>query len=497
MGSEGGGDGIAERLDIVIIGAGLSGINAAHVIRAQLPHRAVTILEARSVVGGTWRFFRYPGFRSDSYMTTFGLGWHPWPHERKIAAAADIAAYLEDAARRDGSLAAVRFRHRVVGCEWRDRDGFWRLDVDADGARKTLAATWVVACTGYYSYDRALDAVIPGIDSFAGVVAHPQWWPRDLDYAGKRVVVIGSGATAFTMIPAMADAVASITMLQRSPSYAVSMPTRSLVDRLLRLLLPAAWAHRLCWCKDLLFEMAVTQFLLSFPALGRLILFRKLRAELPPDVDMATHFNPRYDPFRQRLCMCPDGDFFRALHRGNVDVVTDTIDAVTPRGIRLASGRTLDADIIVTATGLYFEIMNGLAPVVNGVAVDAGSLYTWRGGMIESLPNMGYVLGYVVQSWTPGADVMARLLCRIIRTMEARGATKVVPALERYEGMPCRIAVDASSNYFLKASDRIPKVTNQGPWYGRTHWLRDAWALWFGSVDDGLVYSGGEAKKTA
>ncbi|KAJ6442825.1 flavin-binding monooxygenase [Purpureocillium lavendulum] len=500
MGSAGAAvDDIDEHLDVVILGAGISGINAAHVLRKQLPHRSFTILEARSAAGGTWNFFRYPGFRSDSYMTTFGFRWHPWPHERKIAAAADIARYVEDAARADGTLDKVRFRHRVVACEWRDEDdGFWRLRVDADGVTKVVAANFVLACTGYYSYERALEAPIPGIESFAGAVVHPQFWPEDgLDYVGKKVVVVGSGATAFTIIPAMAESVASITMLQRSPSYAVSMPTRSLADRLLRLVLPAAWAHRVCWWKDIVFEMIATQLLLHFPAIGRWALMRKLKAEIPRDIDVDVHFNPRYDPFRQRLCMCPDGDFFKTLHRDNVEVVTDTVDSVTPGGIRLSSGRVLDADIIVTATGLYFEVLNGMKPLVNGQPVDVGSRYTWRGGMLEGLPNMGYVLGYVVQSWTPGADVMAKLMCRVIRSMEARGATKVVPAIERYKGMPRRIAVDASSNYFVKAADRIPKVTGQAPWYGRTHWLRDAWSLWFGDMDEGLVYSGGGAKKTA
>lgn len=481
---------IAEHLDLVVLGAGLSGINTAHVLREQLPHRRLTILEARSSVGGTWSFFQYPGFRCDSYLTTFGLRWHPWPHEHKIAPAADIAAYLEDAARADGSLGQIRFRHRVTRCEWRDEDHFWRLTVDADGELCVLAANFVLACTGYYSYERALEAAIPGLDAFTGTVAHPQWWPQGLDYAGKRVVVVGSGATAFTMIPAMAADAARITMLQRSPSYAVAMPSRSRFDHLMRAVLPRRWAQTLCWWKDLIAEMASAQFLLHFPGAGRHLLTWAARRALPPDVDVGVHFNPRYNPFQQRLCICPDGDFFKMMHRDNCEIVTDAIDTVTPDGILLRSGRKLPADIIVTATGLYFEILNGMTAVVNGKPVDAGSRYTWRGGMLESLPNMGYVLGYVVQSWTPGADAMTRMLVRVIRRMEQKNATKVVPTLERWKGMPARLAVDANSNYFLKAADRIPKVTGDSPWYGRTHWVRDIWGLWFGSMDDGLIYSG-------
>ncbi|KYK57468.1 flavin-binding monooxygenase [Drechmeria coniospora] len=485
---------ISEHHDIVILGAGLSGINTAHVLREKLPHRKVTILEARSTTGGTWNFFRYPGFRSDSYMSTFGLRWFPWPHDSKMASGPEIAAYLEDAARDDGCLDEIRFRHKVTRCEWRDEDQFWTLDVDADGEEKRFSARFLFACTGYYSYEKALEADIPGIERFQGTVAHPQWWPKDLDYRSKRVVIIGSGATAYTMVPAMADDVASVTMLQRSPSYAVSVPTTSTFDRLLRLLLPAFAANWFIWWKDLGFELLTTQLLLRFPNLGRRALTTQLKQEIPKDVDADVHFNPRYNPFQQRLCMCPDGDFFKAMHRDNVEVVTDVVDTVTADGILLQSGRRLDADIIVTATGLYFQILDGMHPVVNGVPVDPGAQYTWRGGMLESLPNAAFIVAYVTQSWTPGADVMAKMVVRVLRAMESKRATKVVPVLERYKGMPRRIAVDANSNYFLRAADRIPKVTGEGPWYGRTHWMRDIWALWFGSMEDGLVYSG-EAKK--
>lgn len=488
---------IAEHHDLLILGAGLSGINAAHVLREQLPHRKVTILEARSVIGGTWNFFKYPGFRSDSGMSTFGLKWHPWRHRHKMASGPEIASYLEDAARKDGIMDRIRFRHEVTQFEWRDEDQFWRLTVDADGTEKVFAANFVFLCTGYYSYDRAQDAVIPGLDSFAGTVAHPQFWPQDLDYTDKKVVIVGSGATAITMLPVMAEKAAQVTMLQRSPSYVVSIPNKSAADGLLRAVLPGGWADWLCWWKGMGFEIAATRFLVNFPNASRWALTWMAKKQLPADIDVDVHFNPRYNPTEQRLCMCPDGDFFKALHQDNCQVVTDVIETVTPGGVLLKSGRKLDADVIVTATGLYFEIMDGKQPIVNGKPIDGGEHYTWRGGMLEDVPNMGYILGYVVQSWTPGADAMTQLLVKVIKRMEDKEATKVVPTLVRYKGMPRKLAVDASSNYFVRAADRIPKVTGEDPWYGRTHWLRDVWSLWFGSMDDGLVYSAAEGKKDA
>lgn len=488
---------IAEHHDIVILGAGLSGINTAHVLRQQLPNRSVTILEGRSVVGGTWNFFKYPGFRSDSYMTTFGFRWHPWPHAHKIAKAEEIVAYVEDAAKTDGIYDRIRFRNKVLDAEWRDEDGFWRLTVDAEGATKTFSANFVFACTGYYSYEKAMPAMIPGIKEFKGTVAHTQWWPQDLDCSNKRIVLIGSGATAFTILPVLAEKASRITMLQRSPSYVASRPQHSWIDATLRFLLPMQLAHRICWWKDLVLEMFASQFLGNFHKIGRFLLTMGMKTALPAGYDMNTHFNPRYNPFEQRLCLCPDGDFFKAMHRDNTEIVTDVIDTVTEDGILLKSGRKLDADVIITATGLYFQIMNGMAPKVNGQRIEAGDHYTWRGSMLDSLPNMGYVLGYVGQSWTPGADALAKLLVRVIKRMEQKNAVKAMPVLEYQKGMPRKLAVELSSNYFVKAADRIPKTTGEDPWYGRTHWIRDVWTLWFGDIDKGMVFSGvKDTKKT-
>ncbi|RBR23536.1 uncharacterized protein FIESC28_03718 [Fusarium coffeatum] len=485
-----------EHHDIIILGAGLSGINAAHVLNEKLPKRSYTILEAREAIGGTWRFFRYPGFRSDSFMTSFGLPWHPWKHEHKMAQAGEIVEYLEEAVDAAGIRDKIRFNHKMVACEWRTDKQNWRLDVDADGQRKTMIANFVISCVGYYSYDKALQTTIPGIENFGGQVVHPQWWPEDLDYSDKRVVVIGSGATAITIVPSLAEKASMVTQLQRSPSFVISRPTTSNLDFFLRTILPWSWAYWLIYWKDVLMELAATQLLLKFPNFGRRILMGEMRKELPKDVDVNVHFNPSYNPFEQRLCMCPEGDFFKALHKDNCEIVTDTIQTVTKDGILLKSGRKLETDIIVTATGLHFQLFGGIVPSVDGKSIEVGSHYTWRGCMVDSLPNMGFVMGYVTTSWTPGAVLMAKMLTSVIKEMEKKGATSVMPVLDDNDRLkPKKLPVNATSNYFVKAAERMPKVTNEGPWYGRVNLAKDWFAYMSGDVTSGLLYGGGGKKK--
>ncbi|KAI5467465.1 hypothetical protein BGZ63DRAFT_345852 [Mariannaea sp. PMI_226] len=472
-----------EHHDILILGAGLSGINTAHVVRESLPHRSFAILEARPIIGGTWSFFRYPGFRSDSFMTSFGFKWHPWKHKHKMALATEIVDYMEEAVDAAGLREKIRFRHKVVGCEWRTPEQQWRLDVDVDGERQVITANFVFNCLGYYSYDKAFPTVIPGLDTFKGKVVHPQWWPEDLDYSSQKMIVIGSGATAVTIVPSLAEKAGRVTMLQRSPSFVVSRQTSSLIDTCLRVLLPLTWVHWIAWWKDTLHEVFMTQFLLAFPNVGRYFITKFTKEAVPKDLDVNTHFNPSYNPFQQRLCI------------DNVELVTDVIETVTEDGILLKSGKKLSADIIVTATGLYFELFGGLTPLVDGQPVDAGSHYTWRGCMLESLPNMAFVMGYVTQSWTPGADIMARTVVRVIKQMEETSSTSVMPVMEDKERQPKMLAVAATSNYFVKAADRIPKVTGKGVWYGRTNLAVDMWEWMFGSVTKGMLYGRAHDKK--
>ncbi|KAF4457965.1 hypothetical protein F53441_220 [Fusarium austroafricanum] len=485
-----------EHHDILILGAGLSGINTAHVLNQKLPHRSYTIIEAQSAIGGTWRFFRYPGFRSDSFMTSFGLSWHPWRHKHKMAQAGEIVEYLEEAVDAAGLRNKIRLRHKMMACEWRTDEQQWRIEVDADGKRKTFIANFVISCVGYYSYDKAFQTTIPGLKGFGGQVVHPQWWPEGLNYSNKRVVVIGSGATAVTVVPLLAEKAGMVTMLQRSPSFVISRSTSSSLDSYLRYLLPFSLAYWLIYWKDVFLEIFYTQLLLNFPEMGRKVLMDGMQEALPKDIDVNVHFNPSYDPFQQRLCMCPEGDFFKALHRDNCEIVTDTIEAVTKDGILLKSGRKLEADIIVTATGLHFQLFGGATPLVDGQPIDIGSRYCWRGCMVDSLPNMGFVMGYVTTSWTPGADLMAKTLTSVVKEMEKTGSTSVMPVMDAKEkNKPQKLLIGASSNYFVKAADRMPKVTGEGPWYGRSNPVKD-WCAWMlGDVTSGLLYSGGQRKK--
>jgi cation diffusion facilitator CzcD-associated flavoprotein CzcO len=485
-----------EHHDILVLGAGLSGINTAHVLSHKLPHRSYTILEAQSAIGGTWRFFQYPGFRSDSFMTAFGLPWYPWRHKHKMAQAGEIVEYLEEAVDAAGLRDKIRFRHKMLACEWRTDEQHWRIEVDSDGQRKTFIANFVISCVGYYAYDKAFPTTIPGLKGFGGQVVHPQWWPEDLDYSGKRVIVIGSGATAITVVPSLAEKAGMVTMLQRSPSFVISRPTTSSLDSCLKSLLPFSLAYWLIYWKDVFLEVFSTQLLLNFPALGRKVLMGEMQKALPKDIDVNVHFNPRYNPFQQRLCMCPDEDFFKALHQDNCEIVTDTIETVTKDGILLKSGRKLEADIIVTATGLYFQLFGGMTPLVDGQPIEVGSHYAWRGCMVDSVPNMGFVMGYVTTSWTPGADIMAKTLISVIKEMEKTGSTSVMPVLDAKDrSKPQKLPVSATSSYFVKAADRMPKVTDEGPWYGRVNLLKD-WCAWIlGDVTSGLLYSGGQGKK--
>ncbi|KAK5992624.1 FAD-containing monooxygenase EthA [Cladobotryum mycophilum] len=481
--------------DILIIGAGISGINAAHRVREQLPHRKLTILEARSVIGGTWSFWKYPGLRSDSSLRAFGFSWHPWKHAHLIGSGPEIVEYVTEAAQADGTFDKILFRHRVEGAEWSSERQTWRLEVDADGHKKIYDANFIIGCTGYYSYEKALDSPIPGIENFAGKVVHPQWWPEDLDYNNQRVTIIGSGATAYTLLPEMAGKSKSITMLQRSPSYVVSIPRTSSLEWFLSLILPLSWVHGITRCLDISHEVIMTEFFLAAPRFGKWLLTWQTKQEVPKHVDVSVHFNPRYGPIQQRLCMTPDGEFFKALERDNCEIVTDIIETVTEDGILLKSGRKLETDIIITATGMHLQLFDGLAPKVDGKPLNFGKQYSWRGCLIEGLPNFSFLIGYVTTSWTPGVDSMINMIIRVIKQMELEGAASVIPVIEREKIIPHRSPVRANSNYLVKALDRLPLATGKAPFYGRQSLLVDTWALFFGSVKDGLLYGGHGSKK--
>lgn len=493
--------------DIIIIGAGLSGVNSAYRLQTELPGHSFLILESRDSIGGTWGFWKYPGVRSDSAMGVFGLSWYPWPHDTNMGDAHLIRDYIEDAAASRGIDSKIRFGHRVAGMSWSSEEQRWTLSVTAsgldglDGAGKrefSLSAKWVINCGGYYDYEKPLPVVIPGIEKFKGEVVHPQFWGDEIDHAGKEIVVIGSGATAVTLLPALAETAASVTILQRSPSYVFSLDGKDSTITLLRRWLPSRWASTINWWRTMISEIFFVSVLANFPNLGRMLIRYETKKQLPPGLDVDKHFNPRYNPLDQRLCLCPDGNFFEALRKPHCDIVTDTIETVTETGILTTSGRALKADMIVTATGLLMGLLGGLEVTIDGERVSEriAERYCWHSSMLEGIPNTGTVAGYTASTWTPGADAHVRMLIRVIKHMDRVGATSVVPFIdpERRKSFPQKPAVTNSSTYIVSAKDRLPIVADVGPWRNGKSWLADMWQLRFGSVTDGMKYTVPEGK---
>ncbi|KAI1105546.1 FAD/NAD(P)-binding domain-containing protein [Jackrogersella minutella] len=478
-----------EEYDFIIIGAGLSGVDAAYRLKTQLPDCSYTILEAREEIGGTWSFFRFPGVRSDSELTLLGFPWRPWIHEKEMAEAHIIREYIENAARDEGIDGKIRFKHRVTGVSWNSQEERWTVSVLAGDLTKEFKAKFLIACSGYYDYKKPLKADIPGIENFKGVIAHPQFWPEDLDYSDKKVVIIGSGATAITMLPTMAKTASHVTMLQRSPSYVMSLPSLNPVGEWLRKHLPGGIAHTINWWLSLIIEYLFASFNISFPKLARKLVMRGMKDQLPDKIDADIHFNPTYNPFNQRLGLCPDGDFFKALHQDNCDVVTDHIDAITPDGILTKSGTKLEADIIVTATGLHVHLLGGITPIVDEQPIDVGTSYAWRGTMLTGVPNAATVIGYTTTSWTLGADANIKLIIKIWKYMKKIGATSVVPVRPQEGIHPSKPVVAQSSTYFVLAESRLPRITDRSPWYGRRNVVYDYLKLWFGSVTKGLKFN--------
>ncbi|KAK3985058.1 hypothetical protein QBC44DRAFT_335735 [Cladorrhinum sp. PSN332] len=488
-----------QELDIVIIGAGVSGINAAYRLQNELPDRSFTILESRSEMGGTWAFWKYPGIRTDSAMALFGFPWRPWPYESTMAQAKDITNYMEKCAAEEGIDKKIQLRNRVTSANWSTEEQRWTLQVDAtleDGSveKRVIKAWWLMLCSGYYSYDKVQPAAIPGIENFGGQVVHPQFWDEDVGYAGKRVIIIGSGATAVTLLPAMADNAGSLTMLQRSPSFILSLPRKDKTVQKLSRWMPKSWALVINWWQRMFIETAFVKFILTFPNAGRKFLLKQTKAQLPKGFDIGKHFNPRYDPFQQRLCFSPGGDFYKALHKPNVNIVTDIIDAVTEDGILLKSGEKLEADMIITATGLYMALLSNIAIDIDGVSLNdtMNQRYVWNGCMLEGVPNAGLVTGYTAATWTPGADVRTRKLIKVIKHQEKTATAIAKPSIEPLERarLPSKTFFNLTSTYAVTALDRLPLSAGVGVWRMGTNWVVDVWQLMFSSVKTGMAYVG-------
>ncbi|WP_433261948.1 flavin-containing monooxygenase [Actinosynnema sp. CS-041913] len=469
-------------LDVVIVGAGLSGIGAAYRLGAGHPGKSYAILEARDAIGGTWDLFRYPGIRSDSDMFTLGYPFRPWREAASIADGPAILDYIRRTAAEHGIDRRIRFRTRVLGADWSTADQRWTLTL-SDGS--TLTCGFLYTCAGYYDYERGHEPEFPGLASYRGRVVHPQFWPEDLDYAGKRVVVIGSGATAVTIVPSMARAAAHVTMLQRSPTWISPVPGRDRLADRIRALLPADLAHRVVRAKNIAFTTGFYQFCRRFPGAARKLLTGLANRTLKDDHAVREHFTPTYDPWDQRLCAIPDADLFQAVRAGTAAVVTDRIDTFVPEGVRLESGRVLAADVVVTATGLRLLAFGGIEPRVDGAAVDLSGQFVWRGAMVTGIPNFAVCIGYTNASWTLRADLTSRLVCRVLDHMDREGLTSVVPRPDRV--MAREPLLDLASGYIQRSIDAFPRQGDRGPWRVRQNYLLDAVQTLRGDVGDQLA----------
>jgi cation diffusion facilitator CzcD-associated flavoprotein CzcO len=477
-----------EHVDVLIVGAGLSGIGAAHHLQQRCPRKSYAILEAREDIGGTWDLFRYPGIRSDSDMHTLGYRFRPWTDARSIADGPSILRYVRQTARDGGIEPRIRLRHRVTSAEWSSADGRWTVEAERTDTGETVTMTcgFLFMNSGYYRYDQGYTPEFPGLERFSGQVVHPQHWPEDLDYAGKRVVVIGSGATAMTLVPAMAEDAARVTMLQRSPTYVVSMPGEDGLANWLRRYLPDRAVYPIVRWKNVLLQGVSYRLSRRRPELMKKLLRRGVVRALPPGYDVDTHFTPRYNPWDQRLCLVPDADLFRALADGSAEIVTDRIETFTERGVELESGAELEADIVVTATGLNLLFLGGMRIAIDGEEPDMARALTYKGMMLSDLPNFAFTLGYTNASWTLKADLTAEYICRLLNHMDAGGYRVCLPRVSD-PAVTEEPLLDFNSGYVLRSIEQLPKQGSKEPWKLRQNYPLDLRMLRRGPIDDGSM----------
>jgi cation diffusion facilitator CzcD-associated flavoprotein CzcO len=476
-----------EHVDVLIVGAGLSGIGAAYYLQTRCPKKSYAILEGRDTMGGTWDLFRYPGVRSDSDMYTLGFSFRPWRNPKAIADGPSILAYIRDTAQAYGIDQQIRFGHRVRRAEWSSDDLRWTVEAErASGEVVRLTCNFLYMCNGYYDYERGYMPEWPGVEQFIGQIVHPQQWPEKLDYAGKRVVVIGSGATAVTLVPAMAKQAAHVTMLQRSPTYVVSLPSEDATANWLRGHLPPRLAYDLVRWKNVLITLYYYNLMRRQPARMKQNLIELVRAQLGSTYDVDTHFTPRYNPWDQRMCFVPDGDFFNAINAGTVSVVTDQIDTFTSTGICLRSGAELTADIIVTATGLVMKLMSGVQLFVDGRAVELAQTMSYKGMMFSDIPNLAGAIGYTNASWTLKCELISRYVCRLLNFMDQRGYLQCTPR-KTDPAITEEPIVNFTSGYVQRALPSLPSQGSQRPWKLYQNYLLDMITFRLGKVDDGSM----------
>ncbi len=476
-----------EHVDVLIVGAGLSGIGAACHLQANCPGKSYAILEARERTGGTWDLFKYPGIRSDSDMYTLGYSFRPWTQAKSIADGSSILDYVRQTAADHGVAEKIRFNHRVLRAEWSTEDARWTVEAEhGEGETARISCNFLFLCSGYYRYDEGYTPEFPGSEQFAGRIVHPQHWDEDIDYVGKRVVVIGSGATAVTLVPSMAESAAHVTMLQRSPTYIVSLPAEDPVAKLLRRFLPAKASYPIMRWKNVLMTMASFQLSRRRPQAMKALLRKGLERQLPAGYDIDTHFNPSYNPWDQRLCLVPNGDLFESISAGRASVVTDRIERFTETGIKLVSGAELEADVVVTATGLNLVALGGMQFSVDGQDVTLADTMSYKGMMLSGVPNMAFSVGYTNASWTLKCDLTCEYVCRLLNHMDEAALRQCTPH-NRDPRMSERPFIDFSSGYVLRSIDKFPKQGSKAPWKLHQNYPLDILNLRFGSVADGVM----------
>jgi monooxygenase len=475
-------------LDVLIVGAGLSGIGAAHHLQDAFPHKTYEIFEARDTIGGTWDLFRYPGIRSDSDMQTLGYRFRPWTEAKSIADGPSILRYIRQTARDGGIEQHIRFHHRIERADWSSAEARWTVQATRTDTGEAIRMTcgFMFVCGGYYSYDEGHTPHFRGTERFAGPIVHPQHWPEDLDYTGKRVVVIGSGATAVTLVPAMTEQAAHVTMLQRSPSYVVTVPAADPIANGLRRLLPDRFAYPITRWKNVVLTTLLYQLSRRRPRLVKAAIRAGLKRQLPKGYDVDTHFKPRYQPWDQRMCIVPDGDLFRAIRAGRASVVTDRIATFTERGIELESGAELEADVIITATGLNLQVFGGVKLGVDGRDVVLPEAMAYKGMMLSGVPNYAFTVGYTNASWTLKADLVSEYVCRLLAHMDEHGHRQCMPVNDNPLVVE-RPLLDFTAGYVQRSVHEFPKQGSKAPWQLGMSYAQDLVTLRHGAVDDGAM----------
>ena len=475
-----------EHVDVLVIGAGLSGIGAGYHLQTYCPQKSYAIFEARNAIGGTWDLFRYPGIRSDSDMYTLGYSFRPWKNAKAIADGPSILEYIRETAAEYGIDRKIRFDHRVKSASWSSKTSQWTVEAErSDKEIARITCAFIYVCAGYYDYESGYLPEWKGVDRFKGTIVHPQKWPEGLDYDGKRVIVIGSGATAVTLVPAMAERAAHVTMLQRSPTYVVNLPSKDKIADALRRHLPLKTAYTIVRWKNVLLQMFFYNLARKNPAFFKRMVFRGVKRQIGDDYAL-THFSPAYNPWDQRLCLVPDADLFKSIRSGKSSVVTDQIESFTENGIRLESGAELEADVIVTATGLNLRLMHGLALDVDGRSVEMSKTMTYKGMMFSDIPNLAAAYGYTNASWTLKCELTSQYVCRLLNYMDRFGYTKCTPR-RTDPSVQEEPVLDFTSGYVQRALQSLPSQGSKAPWRLHQNYALDLIGVRFNDIDDGTM----------